>query len=239
MTRRNVLERHTDHCSRQQRQLFFRSGRTRLSCNIVRWKWAKTEKNKILISASNSADTVITTRETTTYHFYYIHSRVWMSSLRVLVSIRCVRGMWASKTPWFYNYWRQRVPVTLRTIAKFFHSRPTPGFLQIELTQYHIKIWHRNENFVLGSFRHLPTDYTAVPDNSCLWYLEQWSMCRSSTFLLVTVVVSNSWIINQANTTVTLNLYIQMRMRRLNTWLRDKFFKKWWFCTSVTLRYIL
>ena len=187
---------------------------------------------------SNSADTVITTRETTTYHFYYIHSRVWMSSLRVLVSIRCVRGMWASKTPWFYNYWRQRVPVTLRTIAKFFHSRPTPGFLQMELTQYHSKIWHRNENFVLGSFRHLPTTLpflitvvSGTSNNGLCGVLVRFSLWQW--------LCLNSWIINQANTTVTLNLYIQMRMRRLNTWLLDKFFKKWWFCTSVTLRYIL
>ena len=53
MTRRNVLEHHTDHCSRHQRQLFSRSGRTRLSYNIVRWQRAKTAKHKILISASN------------------------------------------------------------------------------------------------------------------------------------------------------------------------------------------
>ena len=35
---------------------------------------------------------VLTTRETTTYHCFYIHSRAWMSLFRVLVSIRCVRG---------------------------------------------------------------------------------------------------------------------------------------------------
>ena len=42
MTRRNVLEHHTDHCSRHQRQLFSRSGRTRLSHNTVGWQRAKT-----------------------------------------------------------------------------------------------------------------------------------------------------------------------------------------------------
>ena len=56
MTRRNVLERrHTDHCSRHQRQLFSRSGRTRLSYNTVGWQRAKTAKHKILFSASNFA----------------------------------------------------------------------------------------------------------------------------------------------------------------------------------------
>jgi len=33
MTRKNVLEHPRDHCSRCQRQLFSRSGRTRLSYN--------------------------------------------------------------------------------------------------------------------------------------------------------------------------------------------------------------
>ena len=55
VTRRNVLERHTDHCSRHQRQLFSRNGRTRLSYSIVGWQRAKTAKHKILISASNFA----------------------------------------------------------------------------------------------------------------------------------------------------------------------------------------
>jgi len=55
VTRRNVLERHTDHCLRHQRQLFSRSGRTRLSYNTVGWQRAKTAKHNILISVSNFA----------------------------------------------------------------------------------------------------------------------------------------------------------------------------------------
>ena len=54
MTRRNVLERHTDNCSRHQRHLFSRSGGTRLSYNSR----VAAAKHKILISASIFADTV-------------------------------------------------------------------------------------------------------------------------------------------------------------------------------------
>ena len=69
MTRRNILERHTDHCSRHQRQLFSRSGRTRLSYNTVEWQRAKTAKHKILISVSNFA------------HCFHILTVYWACSI--------------------------------------------------------------------------------------------------------------------------------------------------------------